>query len=987
RALQFKQQMKDDEEIEKNMARRVKEKRKRRASDNSNGSSPNASAANTVKKKRRTSKKKDTENEGEEGSPQKAARKKRENPKFAGERNAMAAFLAKGKASLNGQQHQSGSGNSSPAVKKAEVDPSAFFGATASENMPNSSNGAAVAPPKKAKFSYDSSAGVDFSTGVVQAPPPPPVKRTKSEQSPADPENKKAKYISADSSNDIDSIAAFFGAGTAAAAAAPKERKGVPAAAAREIPAKPSEPIALGSSSDESSAPLKKEMTKRKRSPKSSGAATPRSASKVRKQPASPQPKKAQQGKKVASPKPRKSTKSPPPSVTDDKPFNGMTLVFTGNLEHIERDVAVTKAKLAGAKVTSAVSGRTTYLVVGSVLEDGRPVEEGSKFRKTQELKEAGKPGPSLLQESDFIDKLKKAGLMKAGGATIEQTKVTVDAVKPKSADKDANGKSTKGMLWTDKYKPRTLNDVVGNNAPITKLRTWLQDWEKVHVEGQKKPVAFRGRGIPENVNAKAVLVSGPPGIGKTTACKLVAQELGYVPMEFNASDQRNKATVDNLASGLATNAVIGKNYSIKQKSCLIMDEVDGMSGGDRGGGAALIQLIKKTKMPVMCICNDRMSTKVRSLANSCYDIRFQKPTGAQCSQRVATIAKAEGVHVDTDAVAMLAEQLGGDMRQIINNLEMLSMAAESGKAASVSVNTRGGGKDVQNMLSPFEVCKTLLSSTLAGRLSFKERCDMYYVDYDLIPLLMQQNYIKCVENVVGPASKRALAGVAKASDLMSEGDMVSTAVRSGQEWTLLPSHCVLSTVGPSFYCNNFIGFPEFPQWLGANSSTNKSARLVRELRGVLSQTTKMSARDLRTSGYLDLLYDSVLQPLKDGKEDTHASVASCIALLDQLGVSKDGLLESLTDLRLPTQPDEYKSIDAKTKSALTRSYNKGSHKSKVLLPGSAPNMFKVKGASAAKGSKGRKSAALAKESQEDEQAPIDEEAKEAEDPRMAGIV
>ncbi|KAF4758013.1 replication factor C subunit 1, partial [Perkinsus olseni] len=214
-----------------------------------------------------------------------------------------------------------------------------------------------------------------------------------------------------------------------------------------------------------------------------------------------------------------------------------------------------------------------------------------------------------------------------------EQTKVTIDPVKPPMSGKDNSSSrgDVKGILWTDKYKPRTLKDLVGNNAPITKLRTWLQDWEKVHVHGQKKPVTFRGRGVPENVNAKAVLVSGPPGIGKTTACRLVAQELGYIPMEFNASDQRNKATVDNLASGLATNAVIGKNYSLKQKSCLIMDEVDGMSGGDRGGGAALIQLIKKTKMPVMCICNDRMSTKVRSLANSCYDILFTKPNGAQC--------------------------------------------------------------------------------------------------------------------------------------------------------------------------------------------------------------------------------------------------------------------------------------------------------------------------------------------------------------------
>lgn len=55
------------------------------------------------------------------------------------------------------------------------------------------------------------------------------------------------------------------------------------------------------------------------------------------------------------------------------------------------------------------------------------------------------------------------------------------------------------------------------------------------------------------------------------------------------------------------------------------MDEVDGMSAGDRGGMAELIQLIKKTKIPIICICNDRSSPKVRSLANYCLDLRFRR--------------------------------------------------------------------------------------------------------------------------------------------------------------------------------------------------------------------------------------------------------------------------------------------------------------------------------------------------------------------------
>jgi replication factor C subunit 1 len=72
------------------------------------------------------------------------------------------------------------------------------------------------------------------------------------------------------------------------------------------------------------------------------------------------------------------------------------------------------------------------------------------------------------------------------------------------------------------------------------------------------------------------------------------------------------------------------------------MDEVDGMSGNDdRGGNAALIQMIKDTKTPIICVCNDRQNTKVRSLANHCYDKKFQRPTKQQIAKRVLEIGRA----------------------------------------------------------------------------------------------------------------------------------------------------------------------------------------------------------------------------------------------------------------------------------------------------------------------------------------------------------
>lgn len=57
------------------------------------------------------------------------------------------------------------------------------------------------------------------------------------------------------------------------------------------------------------------------------------------------------------------------------------------------------------------------------------------------------------------------------------------------------------------------------------------------------------------------------------------------------------------------------------------MDEVDGMAGNeDRGGIQELIQLIKTTNVPIICMCNDRNHQKMRSLVNYCFDLKFNKP-------------------------------------------------------------------------------------------------------------------------------------------------------------------------------------------------------------------------------------------------------------------------------------------------------------------------------------------------------------------------
>lgn len=391
--------------------------------------------------------------------------------------------------------------------------------------------------------------------------------------------------------------------------------------------------------------------------------------------------------------------------------LDGLTFVITG-IFSIERDRLSDLLKGYGAKVTNKVSKKTSYLLYGNGLEDGREVTQGSKYR------EADKLGVAKMNEEEletFIgekvnDPDFKLGADHGSGGAINLGKIEAETAGKTNNSMLVDRDTNKNVLWTTKHSPVDITEIVGNQKAINSFITWLDDWEDVVLYGNKKPTSFKGKGKIDNPNARACLISGDPGIGKTTVVRLIAKMKGYKTFELNASDQRNKSIIASKLGYLLDNTTLQAG-EIKGKNMIVMDEVDGMGGNeDRGGMAALIDVIKKTKVPIVCIANDRNSQKLRSLINYCYDIKFSKPDKRQIVNRLLQICQKENFPVEPNALENLIESVGNDIRQCLNFLEMWARNNTCLKYNQMVTSYQKFNKDSLLMISNFDAAAKILN-------------------------------------------------------------------------------------------------------------------------------------------------------------------------------------------------------------------------------------------------------------------------------------
>ena len=291
--------------------------------------------------------------------------------------------------------------------------------------------------------------------------------------------------------------------------------------------------------------------------------------------------------------------------------------------------------------------------------------------------------------------------------------------------------------MWSEKYRPKNLLDMIGNEEAKESMVNWLGKWMK---------------------GSKPVLLVGPPGIGKTTLATICAKQFGYDLIGLNASDIRNKQRIQEILGPVLGNA------SVLGKPMIFVDEVDGIHGrADYGGVETLIDILKEPTVPIVLAANNDKSDKMKSIKKTTKTIQMRPIPPRLLRLYLEAILKKEGEPLSLGTTVKLVLQSRGDIRSILNSAQALVTGFEPTMEKSFVT------MDIEESVNAFfkaksaEEARAILFSL---RIDPREKIDAFYSSVISSPLAKED--------------------MQKMLEIISEADMIYGKIMRTQEWRLL---------------------------------------------------------------------------------------------------------------------------------------------------------------------------------------------------------
>ncbi len=310
-------------------------------------------------------------------------------------------------------------------------------------------------------------------------------------------------------------------------------------------------------------------------------------------------------------------------------------------------------------------------------------------------------------------------------------------------------------------YSPSSIREILGNEDAIFQLERYAAE-------------------IDQGAQRRPILISGPPGTGKSASARLVAEEHGWNIVELNASDYRDKESIDRLLLAASqARTIFGK------RNLILLDEIDELAPRfDKGAGSAIAAMLKTAKSPVILIANDRWDQNITFLRNNVDNIDFKKLPNATVARILENFVKSNKINVDKDTIDAIANRSNGDARSAISDIATLDSAD---KAAVEVIGMRDRKNDVFSTLD-----KIFFSNTYSAPLAAPANSD---VDNDMLIKWIDENLPKRYVNQEDLAS---------AYQMLSSASMFATRASRSQYYTYWRYMNVCMSSGIALSKNNY---------------------------------------------------------------------------------------------------------------------------------------------------------------------------------------
>ena len=315
-------------------------------------------------------------------------------------------------------------------------------------------------------------------------------------------------------------------------------------------------------------------------------------------------------------------------------------------------------------------------------------------------------------------------------------------------------------LLWVDKYKPKSIKDIFGNANNIKKIQNWLK--------------VFTGENKPKKDFKNCILISGPPGIGKTSIAHIILRDAGYNTIEFNASELRASKIISEKLQTILSGKSIKMMFKKDIKTGVIMDEVDGVESKRECSASDLSdyinynmnkQLAKLKKInkglkkadkkkpeevyvnnnPIICICNF-LSKSVLPLLKDVLHIKLVEPTEFDIINLMHKINKNENLGLNDLIINLLLPYCQNDLRRTITIMEYVGgfVIKNNRKISNTEIIkfiNKLGNKDMD--IGLYESINTIFFSYDSTN-ELLLQC--YHADQNFVPFIIHENFINFVD-------------------------------------------------------------------------------------------------------------------------------------------------------------------------------------------------------------------------------------------------